>query len=422
MDRSVGEPPPKPNNRQRVRRLALLILLVGVLLMVAGGYWLVVLRYRVSTDNAYVTADSARISSRVAGTIVRVLADNDQPVERGEVLLELDPRDYTAAVEQAQGALARIEAQVSAMEISIPLTDTRTATQVQKAEAELREAREKKQEKHHKLEELQRKRVALHAELRKALRDFKRFESLYRSGAVSERQRDGTHTQQVKSAAALEAIDAEMAAVRASLQAVAQEVQQARAQLRAARSDRRRVEMNQRELAALRAQRQEAEARLKTAELQLSYCTIVAPINGYVAQKSCQIGDRVQPGQPLMAVVPLQDVYVEANFKETQLEHVRLGQPATITADAYPDYTYHGRVAGIRAGTGATFSLLPPENATGNWIKVVQRVPVKIALDTPLVPDHPLRVGLSLEVTVHTRDRSGSVLVPHASGPRVAQP
>ena len=152
-------------------------------------------------------------------------------------------------------------------------------------------------------------------------------------------------------------------------------------------------------------------AELEAARLNLSYCVISAPIEGYIAQKSIQVGDRVQPGQALMAVVPLGRIYVEANFKETQLTNVRIGQPASISADIYPGYEYKGKVTGIRAGTGAAFSLIPPENATGNWIKVVQRIPVRIELDQPPPPDHPLRVGASLDVSIDVADRSGSYLL-----------
>jgi membrane fusion protein (multidrug efflux system) len=152
-------------------------------------------------------------------------------------------------------------------------------------------------------------------------------------------------------------------------------------------------------------------ADLEAARLNLSYCVIAAPMEGYIAQRNIQVGDRIEPGQALMAVVPLSKIYIEANFKETQLTNVRVGQPATVSADIYPGYQYTGKVSGIRAGTGAAFSLIPPENATGNWIKVVQRVPVRIELDKPPPPDHPLRVGASLDVTVNVADRSGSHLL-----------
>jgi membrane fusion protein (multidrug efflux system) len=149
---------------------------------------------------------------------------------------------------------------------------------------------------------------------------------------------------------------------------------------------------------------------LREAELNLSYCTLVAPIEGIVSKKAIEIGQRVQPGQPLMAVVPLHHVYIEANYKETQLTDVRVGQPAEIRADIYPDYVYRGKVDSLSAGTGAAFSLLPPENATGNWVKVVQRLPVKITLAEPPPADKPLRIGLSVEVTINTSDHQGPLL------------
>ena len=407
----------KLNNRERMKRLwwvGAAVLLVAVLV---GVYWLFILRFRVSTDNAYVVADSARISSRVPGTVLQVMVENDVPVERGQILLELDSRDYQVVVDQTKGALAKIEAEMQATKTSISLTDNQTEAHLQEAKAKLQEARDKKEERQHRLKELQKRWVAANADLEKARRDFKRFDNLFNTGVISEDQRDTSYTNFVKAKALLEATDAELAAVKVSLQAIEQEVEQAQAQMRATLSERKQVEVLTHKLAALQGEQQEAEAKLKAAELNLSYCTISAPISGYIAQKSVQVGDRVQTGQPLMAVVPLREVYVEANFKETQLENVRLGQPVTIKADVYPNHTYYGKVDGIRAGTGASFSLLPPENATGNWIKVVQRVPVKISLNEPPPAEYPLRIGFSLHVTISTRNRRGGVLVPFASKP-----
>jgi membrane fusion protein (multidrug efflux system) len=412
------EPPPeRTNNRRRAKKLRLFLALLAVAAFLTAIYWLVVLRYRVTTDNAYVMADSARISSRVSGAVSRVLVENDQPVEVGQLLVELDPRDFQAVVDQARGALNKIDAEVSAAAISIDPTDTQTAAQIEAAEANRQEALEKVQQHLHSVKELEKERLVLEAELNKTKRDFKRFDSLSKSGAVSEESRDKTHTALVKAEAQLEAIEAELAAERASLGAAKQEIGRTQAQLKVVQSDRYQVDMQRYKLDALKARRREAQAALEAAQLNLSYCQIKAPIVGYVAQKNVQIGNWVQSGQPLMALVPLKDVYVEANFKEIHLKHVRLGQPVTIKADVYPDYTYHGRVAGIRAGTGASFSLLPPENATGNWIKVVQRVPVKIQLDEPPPADYPLRVGFSLRVSISTKDKSGDTLMPPASKP-----
>jgi membrane fusion protein (multidrug efflux system) len=406
---------PKNNMRNHLKKLKLVGLGIVVVATAIALYWFLVMRYRVTTDDAYVHADSAQISTRVDGTVLEVMVDNDFPVERGQVLLQLDPRDFEVAVEQAQGVLARTQAEARAMEVSISLTDIQTAAQLSKAEAEYQGSQDRKNEALHRLQQLRKQREGAHAEMTQTQRDYKRFETLYQSGVVPEERRDQTETAMVKARATVEATDAEIKALQASLRAIQQEVQQAQAQLKSVQAERQQVEVMKEKLAALYGQQQEAQSQLRAAQLDLSYTTVTAPISGYIAQKSIQVGDSVKKAQPLMAVVPLHEVYVEANFKESQLKNVRLGQPAIIEADTYPGYLYHGKVSGIRAGTGAAFALLPPENATGNWIKVVQRVPVKINLSEPPPPDRPLRVGLSLYVTISTRDRNGKVLVPLAS-------
>lgn len=408
----------RANNRQRMKKLLWVVAVFISVAILAGAYWLFILRFRESTDNAYVVADSARISSRVPGTVLQVMVENDVPVERGQILLVLDYRDYQAVVNQTKGALAKIEGEIQAIKTSTSLTDTQTEAHLQEAKAKLQESRDNKDERLHRLKELQKRWVAANADLEKARRDSKRFDNLFNTGVIAEEQRDTAHTNLVKAKAIVEATDAELAAVKASLHAIQQEVEQAQAQLQATLSQRKQVEVLTHKLAALQGDRQEAEGKLQAAQLNLSYCTIPAPISGYIAQKNVQVGDRVQTGQPLMALVPLRQVYVEANLKETQLKNVRLGQPVTIKADVYPAYTYYGKVDGIRAGTGASFSLLPPENATGNWIKVVQRVPVKISLEEPPPAEYPLRIGFSLHVIISTRNRSGGVLVPLASKPQ----
>ena len=411
----MDAPASKNNMRNRLNKLKWVGLGIVLLALALALYWLLVLRYRVTTDDAYVHADSAQISSRVDGTVLEVMVDNDFPVEGGQVLLQLDPRDFEVSVEQAQGTLARTQAEVRAMEISVSVTDIQTAAQLSKAEAEYQGAQDRKNEALHRLQQLRKEREGAHAEMTQTQRDYKRFESLYQSGVVPEERRDQAKTAMVKATSTVEATDAQIKALQASLKAIQQEVQQAQAQLKSTKAERQQVEIMKEKLAALYGEQQETQSRLKAAQLELSYTRVAAPISGYIAQKSIQVGDSVKKGQPLMAVVPLHDVYVEANFKESQLKNVRLGQPAMIEADIYPGYIYHGKVSGIRAGTGAAFALLPPENATGNWIKVVQRVPVKINLTELPSPDRPLRVGLSLFVTVSTRDRTGKVLVPLAS-------
>ncbi|MFP5213372.1 MAG: efflux RND transporter periplasmic adaptor subunit [Acidobacteriota bacterium] len=400
------------------------IIALLVVLVVAGalGYWWFANRHLVSTDNAYAKADSAQIASRVPGTVVRVLVDNDRPVKAGDPLVELDPSDYELAVQRAEASLAENEAEYQAAEVMVPMTDKRTAAQIEAAEATLKAARETERANRQRLAELKSVRTATSAEFDQVAKDAQRFESLYKQGASTERQQDQASTALKKSRANLAAADAQVAAVEASLAGAVQEISRAEAQLQAIKSERPNVEVQRLRTASLKAKRDKAKAELETARLNLSYCTVKAPVTGYVAQKTVQVGTRVQTGQPLMAVVPLAEVYVEANFKETQLRDVRIGQPATISADIYPGRTFHGVVEGIRSGTGAAFSLLPSENATGNWIKVVQRIPVKIRLAEPPTNDFPLRVGSSLEVEIDTSDKSGAVLVTSQTPPVAHKP
>ncbi|MHC1742872.1 MAG: HlyD family efflux transporter periplasmic adaptor subunit [Syntrophobacteraceae bacterium] len=400
--------------RSKKLRIGASVVLITVVLGVA--YWFLFLRHRVTTENAYVVADSAAISSRVAGTILKKQVDNDNRVVQGDVLLELDPADFQAVVERSRAAVARLDAEIQVAEVSIQLIDVQTRSQVQAAEAALQLAQDKEREARFRIEERERLRIGAEADLSHAKRDLDRYSNLLQEGASSEQQRDRTSTSFKKAKSQVEAADAQVGGSRASLAAAVQEVDRARAQLDTFKGDLLRREMERHKLAAQKARRAELQAELETAELNRSYCTIRASITGFVAQSRIQVGERVQPGQSLMAIVPLQDVYVEANLKETQLEDVRIGQKVTIAADTFPGHVYRGHVAGIRAGTGAAFSLLPPENATGNWIKVVQRIPVKILLDQPPPQDYPLRVGASLHVTIDTTDRSGARLVTGKTG------
>jgi membrane fusion protein, multidrug efflux system len=400
-------------NRSRLKIAGSVILLA---ILFGFGYWFLFMRDRVSTDNAYVVADSAAISSRVAGTIQRRHVQNDDRIAGGAVLLELDPADFQAVVDKSRAAVARLDAEIRVAEVSVRLTEGQTRSQVQGAEAALQVALDKEREVRFRLEENERLRMGKQADLSHTKRDLERYSNLLQEGAGSEQQRDRTSTSFKKAKAQVEASDAQIAASRAALAGALQEVDRVRAQLDTLKADLLRGEMERHKLAAQKAKRAELQAELETAELNLSYCTISAPIAGYVAQSRTQVGERVQPAQALMAIVPLQDVYIEANLKETQLEDVRVGQKVSIAADTFPGQAYRGRVAGIRAGTGAAFSLLPPENATGNWIKVVQRIPVKILLDKPPTEEYPLRVGASLHVTIDTSDRTGPRLVTGKTG------
>ena len=345
-------------------------------------------------------ADIAQVSSRIPGNIQKIHVSNDKWVNKGDILIELDPEDYDISVKEAQASLKFIESQIEMAELTIKITEEVTNAQFLSAKAGLEAAKHKQEQIKKRLDELNQKKRALSADWKEAKREAKRIIQLYRKGAASEQRKDTVLTALKKAEASLNAIDAQIESVRSALKASEQEVLMARSKLIQAEADKLKVSLEEHRLMGLRAKREQALSKLRMAELKRSYCTIRAPISGYIAQCRIQVGERVMPGQPLLAIVPLQEIYIEANFKETQLEHVRVGQPAIIKADIYPDYVFHGHVAGIRAGTGAVFSLLPPENATGNWVKVVQRVPVKIFLDEPPPEEYPLRVGLSLNVTI----------------------
>jgi membrane fusion protein, multidrug efflux system len=417
MEENQGLPASERPNNRRIQGHHLKWFAIGMatFLLLGTAYWWFFMRNHIGTDNAYVKADSAQLGSRVPGTVLRVFVENDFPVESGQVLLELDPADYQAALEKARAQLAQDEAELLGAEVAVAQIDQQTAAQVQVAEASLQAARDNELEARHRIDELGNRQVAASADLSLTKKDFERFENLYRQGAAPERQQDQARNAFSKAKAQSGATEAQRAAARAALAAATESVGRATAQLHVAQSERYNVEIQRYRVAGLKGKRDKSKADVEAAQLNLSYCTITAPIVGVIAQKSIQVGDRIQPGQALMAVVPLQEIYVEANFKETQLTNVRLGQPAKIEADVYPGYAFRGRVTGVRAGTGAAFSLLPAENATGNWIKVVQRVPVKIQFDGPVPPDHPLVVGMSLEVTIDTLNKKGSMLMSQES-------
>lgn len=394
-------------NNQKLKKL--LVAFVGLVIAGSGIWWFYTSRY-VKTDNAYVMADSATVSSRIPGKVLKIYVENDDPVKEGSLLLELDPSDYALKAEQAEANLKALEEELNLRRASLAYVETTMTANVDAARAALNIALDRERQAQKKIDEIEEKRKSAEADLKHAEKDFKRFEALYGQKAIAERELDRTRTAYKKALAQYEALSAELASARIALNSAKKDTERAHAQLRVAEAQDLQAQMERYRVKNLEAQIEKARAELELAKLQLSYCKIYAPISGYIAQKRFQVGDWVQPGQPLLAVVPLHEVYVEANFKETQLKNMRIGQRAEIRADVYPGHVYSGKVIGIRAGTGAAFSLLPPENATGNWIKVVQRVPVKILLDEPPPPEYPLRVGLSLVVKVYTSDRSGSKL------------
>ncbi|WAC71801.1 efflux RND transporter periplasmic adaptor subunit [Roseateles sp. SL47] len=362
-------------NGQRKRGLALIAAAVIVGGVGYGGYqWLVSSRYE-ETDNAYVQANVVQITPLVGGTVRAVFADDTDYVKAGQKLVSLDPADARVALEQAQAQLAQTVREVR----TLFANNSSLAAQVQVRQAEQQRA--------------QSDMVRLQA-------DLARRQPLLETGAVSKEELD--HTQ------------AQLTAARAAYTASQSALLAAQEQLQSNQALTDGVDVEQHPNV------QRAAARFREAFLAYQRADLVAPVDGWVARRSVQLGQRVAAGSPLMAVVGLQQVWVDANFKESQLAQLRIGQPVTLEADVYGKKTqYHGTVQGLGAGTGAAFALLPAQNATGNWIKVVQRVPVRIAMDPKEVAEHPLRVGLSMDVQVDIRNQDGRTL---AQGDRQTPP
>ncbi|HOC10501.1 MULTISPECIES: efflux RND transporter periplasmic adaptor subunit [Thermomonas] len=358
---SAGQPAPLPASHSALppagngkRRRALLILLVITLL--AGiswtAYYLLVARWQQDTDDAYVQGNVVSITPQTMGTVVAINADDGMRVSAGQVLVQLDPNDAKVALEQAQANLAATVRQVRGLYSS-----------VDSAQADI---------------------AAREVALSQARADVARRSGLVASGAVSAEELAHAQTQLKAMEAALAGSRGQLARTHALVDATTV-------------SDQPQV--------------QAAAAQLRQAYLNEQRAAIVAPVDGYVAKRSVQLGQRVQPGATLMAIIPLQQVWVDANFKETQLHNLRLGQPVKLTADMYGDtVAFNGKVASLGLGTGSAFALLPAQNASGNWIKIVQRVPVRITLDPRQLREHPLRLGMSMAVKVNVHDQSLPVL------------
>jgi membrane fusion protein, multidrug efflux system len=338
---------------RRILLLAVVVLLVAAIFPAISYY-----RYfdsHVSTDDAYVDGSVGLISSRITGTVVKLFVEDNWRVKAGDTLLELDPSDYQVQVNAAEAQLERARQTVDQL-----------YAQVEAARSGLALAQ---------------------SQLGQARIDYNRARQLKGQGVVSSEYYDQANTA-LRVALATEGL--------ANHQLI-----QAEAALGINGEDHSRYE---------RPVVEQAEAALEAAKLYLSYTVIKAPFDGIVTRKNVHVGHRVEVGEPLMALVPIRGLYITANYKETQLTRVRVGQPAEIEADIYPGYIYRAHVDSISIGTGSAFALLPPENATGNWVKVVQRIPVKIVLDQPEPPDKPLRMGLSVEVTIDISDTRGPLL------------
>lgn len=394
-------------------------LLVGLAVVVLAGVaaWLWLTSGRETTDNAQVDAHVTQISPRVGGTVQRIAVVENQQVEPGAVLIELDPRDYQIAVEKARAELADAEASAVAAQSNVPIASTQTTSNVTTArggveqaqggiavaEKEIEAARARVRTAQARLREAE-------ANATKAVRDVERLEGLLAKDEISQQMFDAAAATAEAQKAGIDSARSQIAEAEAGIRVAESRLVQARAGEGQARAELQTAETAPAQMTATKARAAAAEARvqqarasLAQAELNLEYATIKAPVKGTVSRKTIEVGQLVQPGQPLMSIIPLDNVWVVANFKETQLEDMRAGQTATVKVDAYGGRVFKGKVESIAAATGARFSLLPPENATGNFVKVVQRVPVKIVLEGNQDPEHLLRPGMSVVPTVYTK-------------------
>jgi membrane fusion protein (multidrug efflux system) len=361
-------------------------LLLIVLLAIAASS-IAVWRYyaaRETTDDAQVDAHIAPVSARVSGTAIAVNVDDNQLVKAGQVLVQLDPKDYQVALERAKADMADALAGRLAARTAVPITHTSTTSALETARANLAAAQKEVSMAEARLREAE-------ANHTKAAQDLERMRQLVAKDEVSRQQYDAA-------VAAEQAARASVDAAQAAVAAAHSHVVQAEAQVRAAQTGPQQVAVTEARAGAAGANVQKYEAAVAQAQLNLEYTTIKAPVNGIVSKRNVEPGQVVQPGQPLLAIVNFEDIWVTANYKETQLEKMKIGQTATIHVDAY-NRDYKGHVDSIGGGTGARFSLLPPENATGNFVKVVQRVPVKIVFEQGQDLTG-LRPGMSVVTTV----------------------
>jgi len=356
----------EPMNPARKKALLTIGGVVAVAAIAYGAYdWLVSSHYE-STDNAYVQGNVVQITPQIGGTVQAIYADDTDFVKAGQPLVQLDPADVRVALDQAESNLAQTVRQVR----TLYATNGSLAAQVELRQADV---------------------VKAQADVQRANEDLNRRQSLAGNGAVSKEELN--HAQSALSGAKSAQSAAEAAVVSAREQLLSNQAQ----------TEGTTVDQHP--------SVQAAASKVREAWLASQRAALPAPMDGYVAKRTVQLGQRVAPGTPLMSIIPLQQVWVDANFKEGQLRNIRIGQPVTLVADVYGKRVeYHGTVQGLGAGTGSAFALLPAQNATGNWIKVVQRVPVRVALDPKEITEHPLRVGLSMDAEVDVRNQGGKSL------------
>jgi membrane fusion protein (multidrug efflux system) len=388
--------------RERNPRLRMFLIVGLVVLLVAGFFlWRYFNSYE-STDDAQIDGHLNPVSARVSGHVEKLLVDDNQYVNAGQPLVQIDPRDYQVLVARAKADYDNAVAEARAAGVNVPITSTSTTSQMASAEAELTEARATLQSAQQQYDAANAQLAQADANNVKAQNDLARYKQLVSKQEISQQQYDQAYSVAQASAAAVDEARANASAAQHQIRAAQGRVAQAEANVRSART-------GPQQVAAIRSRAQSAEAQVEAkkaaldqAQLNLQYTTIVSPVNGVVTNRTVEAGMNVQPGQEFMRVVNLDDIWVTANFKETELRNMRAGQQVTIHVDT-TGQDYKGHVQSIAGASGSITSLLPPENATGNFVKVVQRIPVKITFDPGETKQHVLRPGMSVEPKVWIR-------------------
>jgi membrane fusion protein, multidrug efflux system len=394
------------------------IILAAIFFMIAGYFiYRSYFANRETTDDAQIDGPINPVSAKVSGQITSILVKDNQFVKAGTLLLEIDPRDYQVVLDKAKADLAAAQSAAEAAQTQVPMTSLTASSQVNLADAGIENSQAAKvmalkdvDTARARLDVMQAQVREVKANYTKAVQDLDRMKMLIAKDEISKQQYDATVAAADAARAAYDVVQAGVAEVSRTVEAAEARVAQTDARIKEARANQQASQTAPQQMAISRANMhtalakvKQAQATLAQAELNMSYTRVKALIDGIVSQKKVEFGQLVQTGQPLLALVPLHKIWVTANYKENQLKDMRPGQKAFVTIDAYGGLRLEGHVDSISAATGARFSLLPPENATGNYVKVVQRVPVKIVIEHELDPERPLRPGLSVTTTVMTK-------------------
>ena len=421
-DEGEINPPAKKNRRPRKRRftfsfvrkfLLFLVLVVGLFAAAEGGYfwWQHWERY-VSTDNAYVKSTLTPVSTEIAGVVRKLMVKDNQAVRKGDLLLVLDKRRFEVALQKAKATVAVARARYEASKVSVTHSMGRASGLQQEASARLETLRRTLRSARALLVQRKNEVRAHAATVNQAREDLNRKRRLHEQKIISDESLALARASHDVGKANYDASRAAFNVEENKVSAIVNQIEEAQAAVALAKNEDRSRRMKSHDADSLKAELEEALATYREKELLLSYAEIHAPVSGYV-EKSVDPGSYVQPGRPLLLIVQLDKAYIRANFKEIKLEGIHVGQPVDIVLDAYPNKSFKGHVESLYSGTGETFSLLPPENATGNWVKVTRRIPVKIFLDETPSANFPLLVGMSAYVTVDTKIRRGPRLLAY---------